>query len=148
LATSTAQHWDRLKPNLERGADLIKSRDLPDKSFNAIIVILTWYQIIVERLDSLPGLSCTERDDLEEPVGRRAQPFVARWCSASGRAGVWAESAGSTFQNFAADVSTIHNSLESCSAASFLEIVDRGIAKVMDRIVPKAIQHIDNLVVR
>jgi hypothetical protein len=148
LATSTAQHWNRLKPNLERAADLIRSRDLPDKSFNAIIVALTWYQIAIEKLDALSGLACIERDDLEKHFGRRAKQFVDRWSFGSEWAGVWAESSGSTLQSFATDVSAIYKSLESCSAPTFLEAIDRGIAKVMDRIVPKAIQHLDNLIVK
>jgi hypothetical protein len=45
-------------------------------------------------------------------------------------------------------LSVIHKSLETCPASKFLEVVDQSIAKLMDRVVPKAIQHIENLVVK
>jgi hypothetical protein len=148
LATSTAEQWNRLKPSLERGADLIKSRELPDKSFNAVIVVLTWYKIVFDKFDVLGGLSCIERDDLEKHLRRHAEQFVDRWSFGSEWAGVWGEAAVLNFQNFATDLNAIHKSLETCPASKFLEVVDQGIAKLMDRVVPKATQHIENLVVQ
>ena len=148
LATNTAQQWNRLKPDLERGADLIKSRELPDKSFNAVIVVLTWYRIVFDKFGALGGLTCIERDDLEKHLRRRAEQFIDRWSFASEWAGVWGEAAVLNFQNFATDLNAIHISLENCSKSKFLEVVDQGIVKLMDRVVPKATQHIENLVVK
>jgi hypothetical protein len=148
LATSTARQWNRLKPNLELGADLIKLRELPDKSFNAVIVVLTWHRIVFDRFDALTGLSCIERDDLEKHLRRSAEQFVDRWSFGSEWAGVWGDAAVLNFQNFATDLNAIHKSLETCPASEFLEVVDQSIAKLMDRVVPKAIQHIENFVVK
>ena len=148
LATNTAEQWNRLKPNLERGADLIKFRELPDKSFNAVIVVLAWYRVVFDKFDAVTGLSVIERDDLEKHLRQRAARFVDRWSFSSEWAGVWGDAAVLNFQNFATDLNAIHKSLENCPASKFLEVVDQSIAKLMDRVVSKAIQHIENLVVK
>ena len=148
LATNTAEQWNRLKPNLERGADLIRSRELPDKSFNAVIVVLAWHRVVFDKFDALTGLSVIERDDLEKHLQQKASRFVDRWSFSSEWAGVWGDAAVLSFQNFATDLNVIHKSLENCPASTFLEAVDQSIAKLMDRVVPKAIQHIENLVVK
>ncbi|WP_397381874.1 DUF262 domain-containing protein, partial [Prosthecobacter sp.] len=148
LATTTAKLWNRLKPNLERGADLIKSRELPDKSFNAVIVVLSWYGMAFETFVALSGLSVIQRDDLEKHLRKRAEQFVDRWFFASEWAGVWGDAAVLSFQNFATDLNGIHKSFATCTAQKFLEVVDQSIAKLMDRIVPKAIQQVDNLIVK
>jgi len=148
LATNTAEQWNRLKPNLEAGADLIKFRELPDKSFNAVIVILAWYRVVFEKFDVLTGISVVERDDLEKHLKQRASRFVDRWSFSSEWAGVWGDAAVVSFQNFATDLNAIHKSLENCPASKFLEVVDQSISKLMERVVPKAIQHLENLVVK
>lgn len=148
LATTTAQQWNRLKPTLERGAELIKSRELPDKSFNAVIVVLAWHRMVFEKFDALAGLTVVQRDDLDKHLQGRAAQFVDRWSLSSEWAGVWGDAAVLNFQNFAMDLNAIHKSLEACSTSLFLEVVDQSISRMMDRVVPKAIQHIENLVVK
>jgi hypothetical protein len=148
LATSTAQQWNGLKPNLELGADLINARSLPDKSFNAVIVVLTWHHIVFDKFNTLAGLSHIERDDLEKHLRRRAAKFVDRWSFGSEWAGVWGDAAVLSFQNFATDLHTIHTSLAICQTSKFLEVVDQSIAILMDRVTPKALQYIENFVVK
>jgi hypothetical protein len=150
LATDTAKQWNRLKPNLERAAELVRDRELLENygSFNAVIVILSWYRLVHERLEALPGLAVVERDNLEKHLQKRALQFVDRWIFASDWAGVWGDAAVFNFQNFAADLNRLHGELKSCSAATFLDVVDRGIVRLMDRVATRAIQHVDNLLVR
>ena len=150
LATSTATQWNRLSLNIERAAELIKDRELLENygSFNAIIVFLSWYRLVFEGFEALTGLVLLERDGLEKNIKQRAAHFLDRWIFASQWAGVWGDAATLTFQNFASDLSALHGELKNCPSVSFLAVVDKGIARLMDRIVPKAIQHIENLVVR
>ena len=150
LATDTARQWNRLKSNLERAAELVRDRELLENygSFNAVIVILSWYRLVHERLEALPGLAVVERDNLEKHMQRRAAQFVDRWIFASDWAGVWGDAAVFNFQNFATDLNSLHGELKSCSATTFLDVVDRGIVRLMDRVATRAIQHVDNLLVR
>ncbi len=148
LATSTAHQWNQLKPSLERAADLIRRRDLPDKSFNAVIVALTWHRIVFDKLNTLVNLSLLERDDLEKHLLRKTELFVDRWSFGSEWAGVWGEASVVNFQKFATDLNLIYNWIVDSSASNFLEVVDRSIAQLMDRVVPKAIQHIENFAVK
>jgi len=150
LASDTAKQWTRLKPNLERAAELVRDRELLENygSFNAVVVILSWYRLVDERLKALPGLSVVERDDLEKHLRRQAAHFADRWIFASEWAGVWGDAAVFNFQNFANDLNSLHTELKGCSAASFIDVVDRGIARLMDRVATRANQHVDNLQVR
>ena len=150
LASDTARQWNRLKPNLERAAELVRDRELLENygSFNAVIVILSWYRLVHERLEALSGLTVVERDDLEKHLRRRAAQYVDRWIFASEWAGVWGDAAVFNFQNFATDLNSLCGELRNCSAASFLNVVDRGIARLMDRVATRANQHVDNLLVR
>ena len=150
LASDTARQWNRLKPNLERCAELVRDRELLENhgSFNAVIVILSWYRLVHERLEALSGLTVVERDDLEKHLRRRAEQFVDRWIFASEWAGVWGDAAVFNFQNFATDLNSLCGELKNCSAASFLDVVDRGIARLMERVAARANQHVDNLLVR
>src|SRR4051812_6162662 len=63
-------------------------------------------------------------------------------------AGVWGDAAAFNFQNFATDLNALHGELRTSTAATFLDIVDRGIARLMDRVTIRASQHVDNLLVR
>ena len=91
LANDTARQWSRLKPNLERAAELVRDRELPENyaSFNAVIVIFSWYRLVQARLEALSGLTVVERDDLEKHLRQRATQYVDRWIFASEWAGVW-----------------------------------------------------------
>jgi len=150
LANDTAQQWNRLKPNLERGAELIRGRELLENygSFNAVIVILAWYCLVFDRFNSLANLTVVERDDIEKQLHRRAGRFVDRWIFGSEWAGVWGDAAVFNFLNFATDLNALHVALSNCSAGSFLNVVDQGISQVMNRVATRAAQHIDNLQVR
>lgn len=150
LASDTAKQWNRLKPNLELAAELIRDRELLENygSFNAIIVILTWYRLVFGRFDELAGLTVVERDNLEKHLRLRAGQFVDRWIFGSEWAGVWGDAAAYNFQGFATDLNALHIALKNCSVDSFLSVVDQGTAQLMERVKTKAIQQIDNLIVR
>ncbi len=150
LASSTAQQWLRLKPNLERGAELVRDRELLENygSFNAIIIILSWYRLVFDRFEALSGLTVIARDDLDKHLRRRAGHFVDRWIFGSEWAGVWGDAAAFNFQSFATELSSLHVALKNCSASSILDVVDQGILKLMDRVGNKAAQYVDNLIVR
>ena len=146
LATDTARNWNTLKTSLERGADLIKSRELPVKSFNAVIVILAWWYIVFKKFCELRGLTTIVRDDYEKHLISKTEQFVDRWTFGSEWAGVWGDAAVINFQNFANDLNAIHKLLNACDEANYLNVIDQSIKKMLDRIVPKAIQHIENLI--
>jgi hypothetical protein len=61
---------------------------------------------------------------------------------------IWGDAAVLNFQNFASDLNSLHAQLKNCSVSNFLLVVDNGIAELLARIATKAIQHIENIVVR
>lgn len=150
LASSTASQWKRLKPDLERGAELVRDRELLENygSFNAIIVFLSWYRMVFEQFDAISGLKVVGRDDLEKHLRQRTGEFIDRWIFGSEWAGVWGDAAAFNFQNFATDLNTFYTELKGCSTSSFLSVVDQGIARLMDRVATRASQHVENLLVR
>ncbi|MFO1417038.1 MAG: DUF262 domain-containing protein [Methylotetracoccus sp.] len=149
LAASTAKNWGGLTAAVEKGAEIIKERDLAETagSFNAIIVFLAWYRIVVRAFDSIGALSVVDRDNLEKHLKARAEHFVDRWIFGSEWAGVWGDAAVANFQNFASDLNSLSNNLGGCSASTILSLVDGGISRLMDRVSAKATQHVDNLMV-
>lgn len=151
MATSLASIWKRLKLGLERGADLIKERDLPENqgSFNAIIVFLTWYWLILDRLGTLSSsLSVVDRDGLEKRTDLRAAQFLDRWVFGSQWANVWGDGAVLNFQNFAADLSVFYMKLKECSADTLVAAIDNSIGQLMERVLAKASEQINNTVVK
>ncbi len=151
MATSVASAWNRLRPRLERGADLIKERDLLENqgSFNAFIVFLTWYRLVYEYFEAISiGVPVVERDSLEKKVNLRAAQFLDRWVFGSQWANVWGDAAVLNFQNFATDLNGIYVKLAGCSVGNLLATVDEGIDQLMGRVLVKATEQINNSVVR
>lgn len=151
MAASVASTWNRLKPRLERGADLIKERDLLENhgSFNAIIVFLTWYRLVYDRFEAISGgVSVVEKDSLVKKLDLRSAQFLDRWVFGSQWANVWGDGAVLNFQNFASDLNVFYSKLMGCTASNLIESVDEGISQMMARISHKAIEQINNTVVR
>lgn len=151
MAASVASSWNRLKPQLERGADLIKERDLIENqgSFNSIIVFLTWYRLVFDRFEAISGsVPLVERDSLEKQLYLRASLFLDRWVFGSQWANVWGEAAVLNFQAFATDLNAFNGRLKECLASSLITTVDDGVNQLMGRVSVKAIEEINNLVVR
>lgn len=151
MAGSVALVWNQLKPRLERAADLIKARDLLENlgSFNSIIVFLTWYQLVFDRLEAIAmGAPLIERDSLEKQLNVRAMLFLDRWVFGSQWANVWGEGAVLNFQNFATDLKDLKERLEECTTSDFLATVDSGINQLMGRVSVKAVELINNTMVR
>ena len=143
--------WNRLKPRVELGADLVKERDLLEnqESFNAVIVFLTWYRLVFDRFDALVGgISVIERDSLEKKLNLRASQFLDRWVFGSQWANVWGEGVVLNFQNFATDLSNFGLKLKKCAASILIDTVDDGISQLMGRISIRAGEHVSNAVVR
>lgn len=151
MAASVASTWNRLKPRLERGADLIKERELLENqgSFNSIIVFLTWHRLVFDRFEAISGgVPVVERDSLEKQLNLRASQFLDRWVFGSQWANVWGEAAVLNFQNFATDLNGFNGRLKECLASTLITTVDAGISQLMGRVSVKAIEQINNTVVR
>lgn len=151
MAASVASTWNRLKPRLERGADLIKERDLLENqgSFNAIIVFLTWYRLVFDRFEAISdGVPVVERDSLEKKLNLRAAQFLDRWVFGSQWANVWGDGAVLNFQNFATDLNGFYVKLMKCLASNLIATADDGIGQIMGRVSIKATEQINNTVVR
>ncbi|MDB5797126.1 MAG: hypothetical protein JWP36_1028 [Paucimonas sp.] len=151
MAASVAATWKKLKPRLESCADLIKERDLLENqgSFNAIIVYLAWYRLAFDRFDAVSGtVSVTERDGLEKQLNLRAVQFLDRWIFGSQWANVWGDGAVLNFQNFATELNTMFGKLNSAQADGLVAAVDDSINQMMARFSTKAIEQINNVLVR
>lgn len=151
MAASVASAWNQLKPRFERGADLIRERDLLENqgSFNAVIVYLTWYRLVFDRFDAVAGgVLVPARDDLEKKLIQRAAQFLDRWVFGSQWANVWGDAAVLNFQNFATDLHGIHVKLNATQVDDLIATVEGSINQLMERVSIKATEQINNTVVR
>jgi len=150
MARDIAIAWNKMKSRIEAGADIISQRNILESqgSFNALIVFLTWYRLVFDRLDAFGGLQVVERDNLEKKLNERTALFLDRWVFGSQWANVWGDAAVLNFQNFASDLNGFIAALSNCSPVNFIDIVDKGIVELMNRISTKAIDQINNVVVR
>lgn len=151
MAASVAAAWTKLKPRVESCADLIKERDLLENqgSFNAVIVYLTWYRLAFDRFDAIAGsVSLIERDSIEKQLKRLAAQFLDRWIFGSQCANVWGDGAVLNFQNFATELNAIFFKLKTTQVAALVATVDDSINQMMARVLPKAVEQINNVFVR
>lgn len=149
MASFVANAWKRLESRMEIGADLIKERDLLENhgSFNSVIVFLTWYRMVFDKFETLPGL-VPHRDSIGKQLAEKASQFLDRWLFGSQWSGVWGDGAVINFQNFANDLHTLRSSIDSCASDQFLFVVEDGINQLMNRVSVKANENIQNTVVR
>ncbi|MEK6624117.1 MAG: hypothetical protein AABY86_04060 [Bdellovibrionota bacterium] len=150
MAASIASTWNRLRPQIEQGSELIKERDLLEnqESFNAIIVFLAWYQLVFERFETISSsVPVRERDSIEKKLKQSAIQFLDRWVFGSQWANIWGDGAVQNFQNFATDLNSINVKLKKCQASNLAATVDDGIDQLMRRISAKATEQINNVVV-
>jgi hypothetical protein len=151
MAASVASTWNQLKPRLERGADLIKDKDLLENqgSFNAIIVFLTWHRLVFDQFEVIStDVSVVERDSLEKRLIVHAERFLDRWVFGSQWANVWGDGAVLNFQNFATDLNAFYVKLKVCTASNLIATVEEGINQLMARVSVKATEQINNAMVR
>ena len=151
MAASVAATGLKLKPRVESCADLIKERDLLENqgSFNAIIVYLTWYRLAFDRFDAVSGnVSVIERDSIEKQLNQRAAQFLDRWIFGSQWANVWGDGAVVNFQNFATELNSIFGKLKTAQAPGLIAAVDDSINQMMARVSTKAVEQINNVLVR
>ena len=151
MAASVAATWLKLKPRVESCADLIKERDLLENqgSFNAIIVFLTWYRLAFDRFDAVSGhVSVIERDSIEKQLNQRAAQFLDRWIFGSQWANVWGDGAVVNFQNFATELNSIFDKIKTAQAPGLITAVDDSINQMMARVSTKAVEQINNVLVR
>jgi hypothetical protein len=139
-----------MKLRIETGADIINERSILEQqgSFNALIVFFTWFRLVFDRLEAFYGLPVAENDSLEKKLYERAIKFLDRWVFSSQWANVWGDAAVLNFQNYANDLNDCHTSLRGCNSVNFIEVVDKGITVLMSRISAKAIDQVNNIVVR
>jgi hypothetical protein len=149
MAGFVANAWKRLESRMENGADLIKRRDLIENhgSFNSVIVFLVWYRTVFDKFESLPG-TVVDRDRLSKKLEEKTAQFLDRWLLASQWAGVWGEAAVINFQNFSNDLHSFKNEVGNCGVDDFLEVVDGGVSQLMGRIIGKATESVNNVLVR
>jgi len=148
MASFVASRWRLLIIRIEQAADLIKDKELLDNqgSFNAIIVFLTWYLLVFDRLHSISDkLSVVDRDDLEKKLNIRAGQFLDRWIFGSQWANVWSDGSVINFQNFAINLHSFHEKLNNCNPTDLIVTVDDGITHMMERVSAKAIEYITNI---
>ncbi len=151
MAASVASTWNRLKPRMERGADLIKDRDLLENqgSFNAIIVFLSWYRMVFDRFDAVANsLLVVKRDSVEKILNEFAAQFLDRWVFASQWANVWGDGAVLNFQNFATDLHSIFEKLRVTDVTDLVTTVQDGSNQLMARVSTKATEQINQIAVR
>ena len=151
MAASVAATWTKFKQRVESCADLIKERDLLENqgSFNAIIVYLTWYRLVFDRFDTTAvSVTVIERDSLEKKLNKCAAQFLDRWFFGSQWANVWGDGAVLNFQNFASDLNSISEKIKTARSETLLVIVDDGINQLMARVLTKATEQINNVLVR
>lgn len=151
MATAVASTWKSLKPRLKNGAELIKDRDLIENqgSFNAIIVFLAWYRLVFDRYDALaPRLPVVGGDSFEKKLNEIATEFLDRWVFGSQWANVWGDGAVANFENFAAELSTLHSNLTHCSVDDLIATVKDGVSQLMGRVMTKATEQVNNISVR
>lgn len=151
MAASVASTWNQLKQRFERGADLINRRDLLENqgSFNAIIVFLTWYRLVFDSFEAISsGVPVVERDSLEKKLNICAAQFLDRWVFGSQWANVWGDGAVLNFQYFATDLNAFYVKLKKCLASNLIATVDDGSGQLMGRVSIKAIDQVNNTVVR
>ncbi len=150
MAKDIATEWKKMKLRIEAGADTINERSILENqgSFNALIVFFTWYRLVFDRLETLYGLPVVESDSLEKKLNERAATFLDRWVFGSQWANVWGDAAVLNFQNYATDLNDCHTALKGCDSVNFIDVVDKGITELMSRISTKALDQINNIVVR
>ena len=151
MAAAVAATWAMLKPRVESCAGLIKDRDLLENlsSFNAIIVYLTWYRLVFDRFDAVSGsVLLIERDNIEKQLNQRALQFLDRWFFGSQWANMWGDGAVINFQSFATELTGIFDKLKSVQVTGFIAAVDDSINQMMTRVSTKAVEQINNILVR
>lgn len=151
MAASVAITWIALQRRFVDCAQLINDRDLVGNqgSFNAIIVYMTWYRLIFDRFDVVSGnVLVIERDSLEKQLHQRASQFLDRWIFGSQWANVWGDGAVLNFQNFATELNAIFGKLNTAKADELVAVVDSSITLMMTRVSPKAVEQINNALVR
>lgn len=149
MAGSIAAGWKGLINRIEEASQLIASRDLIEnhESFNAVIVVFTWYKLVCDRAAICTGMTVPMRDDLDKRLHAIAERFFDRWIFASLWANVWGEGATRNFQDFADVLHAFANELERCTSESLVATVENGAQSLMAKVIPKALQYISNVVV-
>ncbi|MCX6158014.1 MAG: DUF262 domain-containing protein [Ignavibacteriae bacterium] len=151
MAKTVSSKWLVLISNLKIGIEIIKARNLVkvQGSFNSIIVFLTWHHLVLEQNVRISNdLKLLKKDSLEKQINKIAKLFLDRWVFSSQWANVWGEGAVLNFSNFAKDLNDIKNDLLNCTHENIIEIVNSSVDKLMGRLTIKAIDYINNTIVR
>jgi hypothetical protein len=151
MAKTVSSNWTNITETIKNGLDVIKDRNLirVRGSFNAIIVYLTWNRLINNQLIKIKnGLHVPEQDSFDKQIMEISQYFLDRWIFCSQWANVWGEGAVVNFSNFAKDISESKKSISASVKNDFVTKTKESVSKLMDRIINKATDYVNNFNVR
>jgi hypothetical protein len=151
MAKTVSSNWTNITETIKNGLEIIKERNLVRVrgSFNAIIVYLTWYRLVTNQLKNIKQtLSATEKDSFDKQTNDVSQYFLDRWIFCSQWANVWGEGSVVAFGNFAKDISESKQTIAVSNKFDYIAKVNDSISKLMDRIIYKANDFINNTNVR
>jgi len=151
MAKTVSLNWPNITETIKTGLEIIKERNLirVRGSFNAIIVYLTWHRLIINQLKTIKqSLNVPEKDSLEKQTNQLSQLFLDRWIFCSQWANVWGEGSVVTFGNFAKDISESNQILNVSTKSDFIANLNESVKKLMERIIYKATDYINNTNVR
>lgn len=151
MANVVSSNWENITKTVKNGIEIIKEKNLVkiSGSFNAIIVYITWYRIVSSKLKIIQQtLNVIEKDSLEKQLNEVSQKFLDRWIFCSQWANVWGEGSVVVFGNFAKDISESKDVINSTNKSDFIAKVNESVDKLMKKVIPKAIDYINNTNVR
>ena len=151
MANVISLNWGNISKSVKNGIEIVKERNLIkiSGSFNAIIVYITWYRIVSNRLTViLSTLNAPEKDSFEKQLNETSQRFLDRWIFCSQWANVWGEGSVVVFGNFAKDISESMDLIVTSNKNNFFTNVNQSIDKLMNRVISKATDYINNTNVR
>lgn len=151
MAETVSSNWANMSETIKTGLELIKDRNLirVSGSFNAIIVFLTWHRLIINQLNKIKiMLTATEKDSYEIQINELSQLFLDRWIFCSQWANVWGEGSVVVFGNFAKVISDSKKLLKESTKTDFISKIDYSVEQLMDKIISKATDFINNTNVR
>jgi hypothetical protein len=151
MASEVSSNWINITKSISNGIEIFKDRNLVNVSgsFNAIIVYITWQRIIVNKLEIIKqSLNVTEKDTFDKTINEITQKFLDRWIFCSQWANVWGEGSVVLFGNFAKDISDSKELIQKSLKDNFIVEVENSVFKLMNRVIDKAKDYINNINVR
>jgi len=151
MAKTVSLNWTNISETIKTELEIIKDRNLirVRGSFNALIVYLTWHRLIINQLIKIKLiLTAPEKDSFEKQINQLSQLFLDRWIFCSQWANVWGEGSVVAFGNFAKVISESKPIISTSTKSDFATKANESVEKLMERVIPKAIDYVNNTNVR